>query len=434
MRTGSDALTARLRAIDADLRAGRLREAAAMLDALAAAAPSDWRVWMRGAAFARASSNIALEIDALQRAAGLAPRHLGALLEVAKALARAGRHDDALALGERAVDLDPANLQAREVAVAIADTAGKLDAAQRHLEAARAQCPNDPSIVRALARCLARQHRHGEAELLWREVLQRVPDDVMALEWLASALIELGRRDEALAPLQRLQELAPDTPGLAFHLALARGETPTTAPLEMTRELFDDYASRFDTQLVGELKYRVPRRVAEFLRARIGAAPARIVDLGCGTGLLGVYLGRTAASLVGVDLSANMLQQAARHALYADLQQADLLEFLRRSAPGSFDYAIANDVFIYVGDLTDVIPAVFAALRSGGALIFSCESTQPGEPDLVFRPSKRYAHSLCSIENLCRAAGFVIASVETLDLRLENQVPVPGFIVVADKP
>jgi predicted TPR repeat methyltransferase len=321
----------------------------------------------------------------------------------------------------------------RDGAVASAYRAAHLDAAQRHLEAARTQRPEDLGILRALARCLARQRRYAESEALWRELLHRAPDDIMGLEWLSSVLIELDRRDEALGFLGRLEQLAPQTQGLAFHLALARGETPPSAPLEMTRELFDEYASRFDTQLVGELKYRVPRRVAEMLRSRT-AVPKDILDLGCGTGLLGVYFGRSEGAFVGIDLSANMLEKAARHAVYSELRQADLLAYLRDSATAAFDCIVANDVFIYVGDLAEVIPATFPVLRRGGALIFSCESTAPGEADLVLRPSKRYAHSLRSVEALCRNAGFRIGAVENVDLRFEKSVPIPGYIVTAEKP
>jgi len=99
---------------------------------------------------------------------------------------------------------------------------------------------------------------------------------------------------------------------------------------------------------------------------------------------------------------------------------------------GSFDYVIANDVFIYVGAIDDIVPAALNALRRGGRLIFSCETAADEEGDFVLRPSKRYAHSRAYIEQLCRDAGCARVAFENIDLRQENQVAIPGFIAVAE--
>jgi predicted TPR repeat methyltransferase len=199
------------------------------------------------------------------------------------------------------------------------------------------------------------------------------------------------------------------------------------------QELFDKYAPRFDAELVGALKYRVPRRVAEFIRQRSPSLDVSILDLGCGTGLLGVYLGGVAGAFIGVDLSARMIEQAARHRVYTELRQTDLLDELRAAPAGTYDYVTANDVFIYVGDVSEVIPAAFKAIRPGGALIFSCETAQEAEGALVIRPSKRYAHSVSSIQAFCRDAGFESCAIETIDLRYERGAPIAGFIVIAAK-
>ena len=194
-------------------------------------------------------------------------------------------------------------------------------------------------------------------------------------------------------------------------------ETPPTAPPGMTREIFDNYADRFDAHLLGALQYRVPQRVAHLMRQRTPSLNIDVLDLGCGTGLIGAELGRVDGSLVGVDLSAKMLEKATMLGVYSDLKQADLLDALRQTPSGSLDYVTAADVFIYVGELSEVIPAAFACLRGGGALIFSCESANEAEGDLVLRASKRYAHSRTSIESLCRNAGFCRCSFDTIDLR-----------------
>jgi len=430
---GADPNLIRLQAIESDIAAGKLREAANAINALARAAPADARVYLAGAMLARVAKDLPAEIDSLRRALALAPNRPRVRLDLAKALSRGGKHAEAVATANAAVTMEPTNLMALEVAVAVAYTAGDPTTVQRHLRSALALRPNDASIHRALGKSLAENDAHAEAEAHWRAALAQSPDDPFALGWLSACLIELDRKEEACEILQRGLALIPGEPSLEFHLAIARGETPRTQPKEMTQELFDAYASRFDTALVGGLKYRIPRRVAEMIRERSPGLDVSILDLGCGTGLLGVYLGRVGKAFVGVDLSPKMIEQARNHAIYTDLRQADLLDELRATAEGSYDYITANDVFIYVGELSEVIPAAFKAIRNGGRLIFTCEMAQESEPALVLRRSKRYAHTVSSIEALCRSAGFSSCTIEKVDLRFERKVPIEGFIAIAAK-
>jgi predicted TPR repeat methyltransferase len=430
---GPDANLGQLRAIEADIGAGRLREAAAAIEGLARAAPSDARVCLAGAALARVAGNQPLEIESLRRAVALAPQRPRVRVELAKALARAGNDAEALHAANAAVDMAPTDLVALEIAVAVADAAGDMATMQRHLQSAAAIRPNDASIQRALGKCLADRGLHAEAIAHWRAVLAMSPDDALAWGWLGGCLIELDRKEEARQALKRALELLPGEPTLEFHLAIASGETPRTQPKEIMQELFDKYAARFDAELVGALKYRVPRRVADLIKQRSPALDVSILDLGCGTGLLGVYLGPVAGAFVGVDLSAKMIERAARHGIYTDLRQTDLLDELRATPAGTYDYVTANDVFIYVGDLTEVIPATLKVIRHGGMLIFSCETAQESENALVMRPSKRYAHTVSSIQALCRGAGFDSCTIEPIDLRFEREVAIPGFIAIAKK-
>jgi len=423
----------RLRAIESDIKSGKLRAAAAALDALAASHPADFRVHLTAAVLGRAAANPRVELESLRRAVAAAPGNWRVRARLATALSRHSAHAEAMVAANAAVDLAPRELGALEIAVAVADAAGDLESAQRHLQSAHGLKARDPKIRRALGVNLARQGRYVEAESHLRAILATYPDDLPALEWLSSTLIGLDRHDEALPLLQRVQAQAPNDPNLPFHFALARGETPATQPGAMVRAVFDGYAHRFDSHLLGKLQYRVPQRIAEIIGTRL-RRDARVLDLGCGTGLVGKFLGAAVGTLVGVDLSPRMLERARRLGVYADLRCAALLDEVRAAAPESIDFITAADVFIYVGDLSEVIPAAFAALRSGGALIFSCERASDAEGALVLRPTKRYAHSETSVLALCRDAGFAGCRFETLALRLENEQPIDGYIAIAEKP
>ena len=430
----ADPATQRLQAIEADIRAGRLAPALAALNAFKAAHPADVRAGLFEGLIARASKDSAREIAALQRTTQLAPQWARAQMEFALALSREGRHAEAIAAANSAVELAPGEMPPLEAAVAVATAAGNPQIAYGYLEKASALWPDNAAICRQSAIALTNLGRHAEAEANWRKLLAAQPDDPMAIRNLGVCLAAMGRTDEACAQFEKALRDSPGDATIQFYLAAARGETPAAQPKEVVQGIFDGYASYFDRHLVGRLKYGVPRRITEIIRTRQnGNVQMNVLDLGCGTGLIGVYLGRVAGAFVGVDLSGKMLEQAARHKIYTALRQADLLDELRRSPADFFDYIVAADVFIYVGDVSAVIPACFRVLRPGGALVFSCESTNDAEGALVLRPSKRYAHSQSSIEALCQQSGFARCDIQTMDVRLENEIPIPGYIAVAEK-
>jgi predicted Zn-dependent protease len=132
--SSNDTIRARLLAIKGEIRAGRLRAAAAALDALTAVNPADVRIHLCAAALARAAAKPTMEIEALKRAASLAPGTQQVHLELAKALSRHARHRQAVIAVNRAIELAPENIPALAVAVAVAVAAGAPALALRPCE------------------------------------------------------------------------------------------------------------------------------------------------------------------------------------------------------------------------------------------------------------------------------------------------------------
>jgi predicted TPR repeat methyltransferase len=145
---------------------------------------------------------------------------------------------------------------------------------------------------------------------------------------------------------------------------LPRPAKTARAPGSYVRETFDSFAAGFEQRLVGELDYRVPAELAELVRRHgAAAAPMDVLDLGCGTGLVGDALGPLAAMLAGVDLSPRMLEEARAKGRYSALHEADIADWLAGAADACFDLVIAADVFIYIGELEQVFRHCARVLR-----------------------------------------------------------------------
>jgi len=235
-----------------------------------------------------------------------------------------------------------------------------------------------------------------------------------------------GHRDAAIRLGRKHLELWPDSPSMTYLLKAVEGESVLDrAPPAYIAEHFDAFAEGFEAQLVGALGYDLPEKLGAAVRAVSDpAARYDALDAGCGTGLCGPWLRPLARSLVGVDLAAKMLAQAAKRGLYDELICADLVGFLARS-PGRFDLLAAADVLIYFGDLAPLFAAAANAVRPGGLMAVSTELK--GEGTYAVLPSGRFAHSAAYVRAVAAAEWAEISYAETT-IRLEAVARVPGQI------
>ena len=431
-----DAFTQELTRIRGLIGAGQLQDAALALNHAQRLAPRDARVPLLGMRLAMAAGNPDAATQGARRAVALAPDWSVALCELALALTRQNKIEEAMVHVRRAVRVSPDDPMVLQRALAVAGRAESTDeAAEWALKGLQLQ-PDDLRYHIFLGDHLALRKSHAEAKVHFEAVLSAQPDNITALRGALSCALEMKDNAASTSLADRLLALAPNDETVRYFHAIAHGETPTTQPRTVVSSLFDDYAPRFDMHLVRGLKYKVPERAARILTELHPDRRFNLLDLGCGTGLLGVYLGPINGAIVGADLSEKMIEQAARHKIYAKFYNVNVLDALRDTPSEHYEAIACLDVLVYVGELEPVIPNAFRILKPDGDFIFSCEAAREDEDDMVLRrPSNRYAHKASHVERLCREAGFDGVRIEHLPaLRMENNEPLPGFLVVAHKP
>ncbi len=120
--------------------------------------------------------------------------------------------------------------------------------------------------------------------------------------------------------------------------------------------IYGDLDDRFDIQLLEASPGFVDR-----------IAGSRVVDLGCGTGRIGVWLAsRGASAVTGVDLSPEMLERAAARNVYARLVETDITRTPLDAA--SFDGAVSSLVVDHVASLEAFFGEAARLVRPGGFL------------------------------------------------------------------
>lgn len=230
---------------------------------------------------------------------------------------------------------------------------------------------------------------------------------------------------------RRVVALDPeDALGAGARLDLLSGEPVSESlPSAFVETLFDQFAPRFDAALTGKLAYRAPQLIVDALdQAGFGRA-GRVMDLGCGTGLMGEVLRARCDWLGGVDLSAGMLARAQAKGLYDQLDKADINTLALDEA--RYDLIVAADVFTYVGALERIIAWCAGTLNPGGRLAFAVEA---GEAGVSLRESRRFAHGRAYLADLLASAGFDGVRLTDCVLRQDRGADIAGLIAVAAAP
>ena len=104
-------------------------------------------------------------------------------------------------------------------------------------------------------------------------------------------------------------------------------------------------------------------------------AGARVLDVGCGGGILADAMARAGAVVTGIDLAAKALRVAQLHALEAQtpsLQYREVsAEALAAEAPASFDVVTCMEMLEHVPDPGSVVRACATLVKPGGWVYFS---------------------------------------------------------------
>jgi predicted TPR repeat methyltransferase len=427
----------------------RLPDAARMLNTLAKTAPTDPRLFLLGSVLAEAANNPSGMLTAAQKAVELAPGWPPATIRLADVYAAQeqarmpmlyaapGPAQLAVQTAEKAIfeatQDNSLNTDLLRRATVIALKCKQYPEALLWAEQASALAPEQPHLKHLLGEALTYNGESERAIQIYSELLEKDPNKQAVLLDRLMAYINTAQTTLAQQDAKQLLTLDPHNETYIYYSAVADGNTPSTLPASVVKGIFDDYAPSFDQHLVGALKYTLPQDVAKMIMAWYPDKKVDVLDLGCGTGLLGACLGQVDGVIVGVDLSAEMIEKAYRHNVYAQFNQVNVLDALQATPENHYDVITALDVLNYVGDLSTVVPNAQRILTAGGRFVFSCESASPEVKTFELQSSVRYAHQQDHVHQLLVSAGFKDIAIEQRKLRLERSKPVQGFLVTARK-
>ncbi|MDT8334929.1 MAG: tetratricopeptide repeat protein [Desulfurivibrionaceae bacterium] len=372
----------------------------------------------------------AAAIGCYQKALELDRGHADAYYNLGVVHFEQGDYDRAADSYERALSVRPDDIDTHYNLAVTRSGQGDFAGAADHYRTALALDPDDAELHNGLGLVYRQLNELEKAEACYRRALALRPDYGAACTNLAVVLQTGDRIEQAIACYARAVELGHQAESADYMVAALSGADRDTAPRDYVRALFDSYAENFDHRLTRVLGYNSPTLLREMAGGLLmpGRNFLKAADLGCGTGLVGSCFRDIADHLIGVDLSAKMLDKAAAKDVYDELYCADILEFLAAGHRG-FDLVVAADVLIYIGALEPFFAAVKKCLAPSGHLMLTVEKHE-GEGERRLRASGRYAYASQYIERLACSHGLMVKSCREVDLRKEKDLWLRGCLFV----
>jgi len=119
----------------------------------------------------------------------------------------------------------------------------------------------------------------------------------------------------------------------------------------------------------------------DWIDATAKLAGKRVLDVGCGGGILSDAMARRGARVLGIDLATKPLRVAQLHALEAGTRDVEYrevaVETLAAERPASFDVVTCMEMLEHVPDPASVVSACARLAAPGGSLFFSTINRNP---------------------------------------------------------
>ena len=426
--------------------------------------PEHQFAWKVLAVVLKLTGRISESLVASQKSVQLGPLNAEAHNNLAVLLNELGRLKEAEVSYKKAIELKPDYAEAHSNLAIILKEQSRLKEAEACYRQAIKLKPDYAEAHYNMGNTLKELGRLEEAEACYKKAIKLKPDYVKAYNNLGVMLQEQGKLDEAEVSYKKAITLKPDYADFYANLGntlrdqdklleaklnykkaielkgdskkfkhifdALTGKTTNFAPREYVEVLFDNYAINFENSLVNKLEYKTPNKIVEMIVAKNpNIQLGSVLDLGCGTGLIGDEIKKYCSNLEGVDLSKLMLEKASAKNIYDKLEHKDIVEYLS-TEDLDFNYFISSDVFVYVGNLSEIFRLIKSRNKSKGKFVFSTEHTD--RDGFFLEQTGRYSHSKKYIESLCNKFGYKLSHFEVVNLRKNKNKFIIGGLYFLD--
>lgn len=151
-------------------------------------------------------------------------------------------------------------------------------------------------------------------------------------------------------------------------------------PAELAK--FSELAHRWwDTESEFRPLHQINPLRLDWINGLAPLANQRVLDVGCGGGILADAMARKGAQVLGIDLSTKALKVAQLHALEVQTQNVSYreiaVEALADEQPASFDVVTCMEMLEHVPDPASVVRACAKLVKPGGWVFFSTLNRNP---------------------------------------------------------
>jgi len=165
-----------------------------------------------------------------------------------------------------------------------------------------------------------------------------------------------------------------------------------------TKDFYSAWAATYDEELIYGRGYAMPVRCRAAFATYVTDRTTPVIDLGCGTGLLGRELaGLGFETIDGIDYSPEMIERARATGIYRELWNADLNDPLD-IVDGAYGAVAAMGVFSFGHVNAEALDEMCRIITPGGTLIIGVNEVFVDENTLVPKLERLEADGAISLE------------------------------------